>query len=137
MYLDLYQHLDDMKARLGESSKTYQKALRVASEFSDVRLYEDNGVAKICTHEVNPFVDRLDVTREGNFYVYPYTIDKGQPVYSDPPYYFLGYQNTEGFGIVPLADWEEDMIADRINPDLIKKAKFLLAQSAVVDYREA
>jgi len=134
MYIDVVQHLEDLKAKLGKTSKTYEVSVQAYMDFPALRAHSDHGTVRLCTDEANYFVDKLEILRGDDIYVYPYMESKGVLIYSDPPFYFVGFTNKNGFGFCPAPGWTEEMKADRINPDIIKKVQSFLNNSAAVDY---
>jgi hypothetical protein len=127
MYIDIFQYLEDMKARLGKDSKTYAALVQAFNDHADLRAYLDGSVS-ICAAGVNPFVDQMDIDRGQDIYVYPFVKDKGAVIHSDPPFFYIGSRNSTGFGVHPAQGWEDEMALNSVNDALVKKVKsFLLA----------
>lgn len=127
MYIDVTQHLEDLKARLGKASKTYSAALQAYVDHPDISAHMMGGKVRLCGASLNPYVDQLDFDRGQDLYVYPFIEDGGALLYSDPPYFYIGSRNTEGFGVYPAVGWTEEMQDANINSDIIKKVKDFLS----------
>ena len=133
MYIDILQYIDDLKFRLGETSKTYAAASQAYADHSDLRAHMAEGTVRLCSEAANPFVDQIGITRGEDLYVYPFLNDKGSVIHSDPPFFFVGFRNQGGFGIHPAASWTEDMEADSISSDVVKKVTNLLRANVPYD----
>lgn len=136
MYIDILQHLEDVKNRLGPKSKTYEATLQAIMDNPEMRAHRDGGITRLCMAEANHYVDTLELVRGDDFYAYLYFDNKGVRIYSDPPLFFIGHKNLHGFGVHPAPGWTEEMKTGNINPDVIKKVQSFLGANAAVDYPE-
>ncbi len=139
MYVDLVKHLEELAAKLGAESNTYKQTAQAYADHRDLRAYRDHiGVIRLCSAGANPFVDHIDITHRteeaGSLEVLPYLNDKGVRIYADPPIYVVGYRNPNGFGEVPLHDWEELLKDSEIAPEVIRKVKWFLGHHQPVNY---
>ncbi len=107
-----------------------------AVEHFDITLRVDNLLPKsrLCTYEINYYVDNVDYALEDVLSVSLFSYEFGIPVYSDPPSFDIAVINPKGFGYVPNPDWEQDMKTANINPDLVKKIRSVLKSKPPVDY---
>lgn len=132
MYIDLFQYIEDVKARLGKNSKSYTALVQAFNDHADLRAHM-SGSVRLCAAGVNAFVDQMDIDRGHDMYVYPHVRDKGSLIYSDPPYFYIGSRNSTGFGVFPAEGWEEEMELCGVNGDLIKKVKTFLQANVPYD----
>lgn len=65
---------------------------------------------------------------------WPYTTVDGYKVYSDPPCFTIGTTNLTGFGVVPLANWEDAMEDHGITKEAIRAAKNHLRKNPPLHY---
>jgi len=139
MYVDLTIHLADLKKKLGADSLSFKQASQAFRDHPNLRAYLDHlGVIRLCTVDVNSFVDTMDITHRteegGSLEIMPFIHDKGIRVYADPPIYIVGHRNFKGFGEVPLHDWKELLLDAGISPEVIEKVKWYLAKHQPIDY---
>jgi hypothetical protein len=125
---DYIKKLDKAKISLANNIKKAQESFK-----EPLMVHTKEGV-KVCTHEINFFVDKLDYSIGKDLSVTFFSYEHGIPVYSYPPVFHLGKANQLGFGFVPNKDWEEDLKQHNINPDLIKKIKFFLSGNPPINY---
>lgn len=140
MYVSLLKHLEDLEQNLGPDSNTYKTASQAFRDHPNLRAYLDHiGVIRLCSTDVNPFVDTMDITHrteQGSLEILPFINDKGSRIYSDPPIYVVGYRNPKGFGEVPLADWEDLMKDSGLSVEVVRKVKWYLRAHRAVNYDE-
>lgn len=133
MYIDIFQYIEDMKARLGKESKTYAAVAEACMDHADLRAHQGGGTIRLCCGSVNQFVDQFDLDRGQDLYVYPFIKDKASVIHSDPPFFFIGSRNSSGFGIYPAMGWEEEMEAEGINEAVVKKVHDFLRANVPYD----
>ncbi len=124
---DYIEKYEGMKLSIG---KTWRK---INSTFNDVHIDDTNGV-KICTSEINYFVSEVDFVLEDDLTCWCFTTEYDTRLYSYPPKFKLGVTHPMGFGYIPTRGWEEEMSEAGINPDIIKKAKNMLASKPPIGY---
>lgn len=128
MYIDVWQYIEDMEARLGATSKTCMAMVQALKDHEDLRAHMEGSIVRLCAASVNPFVDQMDIERGQDLYVRPFIKDKGVVIHSDPPFFYVGTRNSTGFGVYPATDWEDEMALCGINEAVVKKvADFLRA----------
>ena len=140
MYVDLVKHLEDLERNLGSDSQSFKTTAQAFKDHPNLRAYLDHiGVIRLCSVDVNPFVDIIDITHrtdQGSLEILPYINDKGVRIYADPPIYVVGYRNPKGFGEVPLADWEDLLKDSGIAQEVIRKVKWYLKAHCPVNYED-
>lgn len=140
MYVDLVKYLESLEETLGCESPTYQAAAIAYKDHPNLRAYLDHiGVIRLCSIDVNPFVDTIDITHrteQGSLEILPFIHDKGARIYADPPIYVVGFRNPKGFGEVPLADWEDLMKDSGLSQDVVRKVRWYLGAHRPVNYED-
>jgi allantoicase len=126
VYIDILQHIEDLKERLGAASKTYTAAAEAYFDHADLRAHADGRHVRLTAASVNPYVDQMDIDRGQDLYVYPFIRDKGAVIHSDPHFFYIGSRNNTGFGVNPAQGWEEEMKNNAISSDVVKKVKDFL-----------
>jgi len=126
MYIDVFQHLEDLRARLGDGSRSYTSAVQAYYNHEDLRACLEGGRIRFCSLTAHPFLTDVEFDRGQDIYAHPYTEDGGVLIYSDPPSYLIGTRNSEGFGVTPAQGWTELMEFDSISSDVIKKIRDFL-----------
>lgn len=138
MYVDLLKHLGDLEARLGSESSAYKAAAQAFRDHPNLRAYLDHlGCIRLCSVDINPYADLIDITHrteQGSLEILPHVNDKGVRIYADPPIYVVGYRNPQGFGEVPLADWEEILKDAGLDKEIIRKVRWYLRGHQPVSY---
>ena len=89
---------------------------------------------KVCSHEINYFVNEADFTIGPRLSVSMFSYECTIPVYSDPPTFDIALANPNGFGYIPYPGWEETLDYFNINPDMVKKIRLYLSSKPPVDY---
>ena len=140
MYVNLLKFLEDLEKNLGSASPSYQQAMQAYKDHPNLRAFVDHlGCTRLCSVDVNPFVDTMDITHRtdevgASLEVMPFIHDKGGRIYSDPPFYIVGFRNPKGFGECPLADWREFLNDCGVSNEIQRKVKWYLSAHAPVDY---
>lgn len=140
MYLDLLKHLAELENTLGSESPSFKQAVQAFKDHPNLRAFKDHrGYVRLCTSDVNPLVDTIDITHRtdetgASLEILPFIHDNGGRIYSDPPFYVVGFRNPKGFGEVPLVDWRELMEDCGISIEVQRKVKWYLSAHAAVDY---
>lgn len=139
MYVDLLEHLSEVERKLGKESKSYKSVSQAFKDHPNLRAYTDHlGVVRLCSADVNGSVDMMDITHRsddgGSTIIHPFLQVNGQRVYADPPAYVVGYRNLDGFGEVPLPDWEVLLTDAGLSPEVIRKVKWFLGAHRPVNY---
>lgn len=124
-YLNSIEHLPLLHKGVLQVAEVFDTTLRVDTTTPKTRL---------CTYELNYFVNRYDFEFEDTLRVSLFSYEAGIPVYSDPPVFDVAKLNPKGFGYVPDKDWEDWFLHNGINPDIIKKVKDVLASKPPVNY---
>ena len=133
-YLDLENYLLELSNR---ESPEVVNARIAQHEFPDLRAFKDpNGRIRYCSAIINPYADQVDINHdsEGNIYVMPFLINKKVQIFSDPPVIMVGEHNTNGFGEIPDPGWEDWLLEEKIDKELIKKVKDFFAKHAVASW---
>ena len=133
--LEVYMTIQEYLRNIAHLSDYSSKVLKVFNQF-DVSLRLDLTTSKprICTYEINYFVNKADFQFEDVLTVNLFSYEFGIPIYSDPPIFEVAKLNPKGFGYVPDKDWEDWMKYNNINPDIIKKVHDILKSKPPVDY---
>lgn len=140
MYMDLGEHLDELRRTLGADSGSYRTTETARLEHPNLRAYRDHlGIVRLCSCDVNQYVDNVDLVHrnddEGSsLEVFPFLTDKGARIYADPPMFVVGYRNPKGFGEVPLHDWQTHLEDAKIPIEIIRKVRWYLGAHAPVNY---
>lgn len=139
MYVDLLEHLSEVESRLGSESRVFKAVSQAFKEHPNLRAYVDHvGVTRLCSSDVNGVVDTIDITHRtedtGSLVIFPYIQAQGQRIYSDPPIHVIGYRNPDGFGEIPLPDWEEGLKQAGLGQDIVRKVRWYLGAHQPVNY---
>lgn len=141
MFVDLLEHIADVERKLGNTSKTFIALSLAFKEYPTLRANLDHtGRVQLCTPDVNKLADTIEITHRidsnsGSLLISPYvTTEKGVRIYADPPNYVVGSRNPDGFGEIPLADWEELLKDSALSAEVIRKVRWYLGAHAKVDY---
>lgn len=108
--------------------------------YPDLMLYQLDYDYVACSSTVNSLVDLYDACERddvgGITYidVWPYFVVEGYRVYSNPPYFTVGANNTEGFGIKTADGWVDTMESDNISNVVIRKIRNFLKSKPAIDY---
>lgn len=123
-----------LKSIVGLPQK-FDSVLKVYETF-DTTLRVDNTShgPKLCTYELNFFVNVVDFEYEDTLRASCFSYEYGTPVYSDPPVFDIAKLNPDGFGYIPDPGWEKWMVDNAINPDIIKRIKDTLKSKPPVNY---
>jgi hypothetical protein len=107
-FVDLQVHLSELGGLPGRTHEATD--LRIALyEHPDLLGYQTPaGKVLPCSVSVNSLCDKVSLEYWGDdFMALPYLEDKGVRLYSNPPAFYLGVRNLNGFGVVPYQDWEQ------------------------------
>lgn len=85
--------------------------LDLGRKYPDLMVMKTGSVQRLCSAQVNNRVDTMDIEspREphATVVVWPFLkTTSGERVYSNPPGFVVGHANHQGFGVVPLANYE-------------------------------
>lgn len=121
--------------KISDLPQRLDSVLRIVETFdTTLRVDTTTNVTKLCTHEINYYVNEADFSFEDTLKVSCFTYERGIPLYSDPPTFDVAKLNPNGFGYIPDKDWQEWFKHNNINPDIIKKVKDVLASKPPVNY---
>lgn len=67
--------------------------------------------------------------------VWPYLVDDGVEIYSDPPCFRVGEKNAYGIGDRPYDYWQDKLRADGINAEIIAQIEQHFADNQEVIFR--
>ena len=68
--------------------------------------------------------------------ILPFLSDSQIQICADPPIYVVGHRNENGFGEVPLADWEDILGDSGISLRVIAKVRMYFGMHEPVNYKE-
>jgi hypothetical protein len=135
-----YVNLEDRLGRIvGEEGKEKEAVeIRLAlGRYNDLHgfLFQPTNEVLLCSGQVNQFATHVRIERQDNqFVALPYIEDIGIRLHSSATVFFLGFDNPNGFGIVPYCDWEEHLKKALIPIEIINKIKSFLDNHPPVDY---
>jgi hypothetical protein len=128
-------NLQEYLRKIGHLEALYIGVLKVMGLFgTTLRVDTTTPITKLCTYEINYFVNKHDFQFEDTLRVSLFSYEYGVPVYSDPPTFDVAKLNPNGFGYIPDPDWEHWFNYNGVNPDIIKKVKDVLANKPPVNY---
>lgn len=139
MYVDLLEHMTEVERKLGPESRGFRAVNQAFKDHPNLRAYVDHiGCVRLCSTDVNAVADTIDICHRtedaGSLVIQPFIHAQGQRIYADPPIYVIGYRNLDGFGEVPLPDWEVLLKDASLSDEIIKKVKWYLRAHRPVNY---
>lgn len=140
MYVSVLDHLQELEAKLGSTSPSYLQAAQAYRDHPNLRAFVDHlGCTRLCTVDVNGFVDTMDITHRtdepgASLEILPFIHDKGGRIYSDPPFFVVGHRNPKGFGECALVDWRQFLEDCGISNEVQRKVSWYLKAHMPVDY---
>lgn len=126
--------IEEYLKRLSGMPSYLEKVSKVVEHFKNTIRIDDVSVLRLCTNELNYFVNQIDISWEDKCTVILFSYESGIPVYSDPPTFDVALLNPTGLGYLPYDAWDEQFKKHNINPDLVKKIKSALASRKACDY---
>ena len=98
--------------------------------FSNAEISKDRwGTERYYSLQVNPKANKVEIhhscgcCHDASLYARPYLNAGGVDIYSDPPYFTVGYGNEWGYGENESEGWEERMKEKDISEEVIKQVR--------------
>jgi len=133
VYLDLEQYLAELELKVPSLAS---KIRDLNTLFPVITIFKcADGTVLVCSPDVNDIVNQFEVVvapdnTEFRFYAESF----GVKLYSDPPAFYISEPNKNGFGEVPLLNWEQLLVEYMISDYAIDKAKDYLDSRQPVNY---
>ena len=116
--------------KIEKLEKELNAAKKAKELFSNVEIQRDRWEQeRFFSSQVNPKVNKVEIHHScgccqgAALYARPYLEDSGTTVYSDPPYFTIGYGNEWGYGVEENEGWEEKMREKNISEEVIKQCR--------------
>lgn len=134
-YVDLDEHLERITENPGRSKEAVDIRLAL-SQYPELAGYRHfTGEVLMCSPEINVYCTDVEIQRYGEeFVALPYIDDKGVRLYANPVVFYIGIDNSHGFGIVPFRDWSEHFVKNGFDNNIIRKVKSFLDSHAPASY---
>jgi hypothetical protein len=95
----------------------------------------------VCSKAVNTFVDNITFVeskdeRQNRTYTYAWmwTVVDNIYVYSNPPYYIIGRDNADGFGMTPTDGLDAELDKDEIASKLVRQVRQYIKDHPAISY---
>ena len=122
--------------KVKELERELNAALLAKALFPNVEINRDRwGRERFFSCDVNSKADKVEIhhscgcCQDAALYARPYIEDSGVTVYSDPPYFTIGYGNEWGYGENESEGWEETMREKNILEEVIKQCRKYLDEN--------
>lgn len=134
-YVDLDDHLANIVGLSGKETESVNIRLAL-SQYPELKGFRSfTGEILMASKEMNVYCDNVLIQPYGNeFVALPYIDDRGVRLHSNPVVFYVGLQNTNGFGIVPYQGWEEHLENAGIDLKVIRMVRRFLESHAPADY---
>jgi hypothetical protein len=134
-YVNLEEHLDRIVGHDGKEREAVNVRLALTDYPGIVGFKHNTGEILLTSTEINVFCTDVLIEREGDALVaLPFTESKGTRLHSFPTVFYLGLENTNGFGIVPFTDWDEHLQTAEIDQKVIRKIRSFLNAHQPANY---
>lgn len=135
MAVDLLAYVDDVIGKPGKDREATDICIAVNRYPSLVGKWLGTELL-MGSSELNEFVTdvRFEWTQDGRLTALPFTEDLKIRLYSNPFVFFIGYQNSKGFGIVPYSDWRAHLVQYNIPRSVITKVQNYLDNRKPASY---
>lgn len=133
-YVDLESHLESIAGSPGKDKETVD--IRLAKErYVNLKGYRHNNELFLVSSDFNQFCTDVEIRLEhGQYKAYPYTYDMNVRIYSQPMGFYLGYENSRGFGVVAYKNWESHFEMFELPNKIIRKCRDYLNSRKPVNY---
>lgn len=110
--------------------------IRVAvSRYPTLKGYRYSNQVLLISSDLNVYCTDVEIQHNGDEYVaLPYLMDAKVRLYSRPVVFSIGFDNPNGFGIVPYQNWQERFYKYLIDKDIVRKVQLFLDSHAPVNY---
>lgn len=131
--VNLDEHCENIIDNPGRSNELVN--IRVAQSRYTLEGYQHGYEVLMCSPDLNVFCDKILIQKlDDRHVVLPYLEDAKVRLYSKPTVIDIGFENPDGFGVVPVDNWEETMAQCGLDKKLIRAVRKYLAQHTAIDY---
>jgi hypothetical protein len=133
--IDLEAHLSVIVGKEGKDREAVD--IRLALErYPHLVGFQNGPELLLLSPEINCFADLVEIQNlDGKYLAKPYIEDKAIRLYSLPCLLHVGYDNPNGFGIVPYLNWHEQFELYGIPRAIVRKIENFLAQHCPANYQ--
>jgi hypothetical protein len=133
-YVDLESHLRNIAGSPGKDKEAVD--IRLAKErYPQLYGFREGSELFLVSKDFNQFVTDVEIrNNNGQYQAYPFTYDQAVRIYSQPMGFYLGYENSGGFGVKPYLNWETHLETFEIPYKIIRKCRDYLASRQPANY---
>lgn len=134
-YVNLEEHLERIVGFDGKEQEAVDIRIALGDHPELCGFRHITGHVLLAAESINVYCDNVLIERHGDELVaLPYTDSKGIRLHSNPVVFYIGVQNDLGFGIIPRTDWEEFLVAAKIDNKIIRTIRKYLLNYCPANY---